>query len=254
MRFSLLSFLALLFAMKSLEAISPAVPQQSNATVPATDQSDAQVLVSANSIKGSTVLDSRGNDLGSVDRVAMSDDRQRVLLITSVGSLLNTESRPVAIPLESVQLRRGTETNDDETWLSVNVDSQSLEQLPRIETDGFLELSDANWLAKNALAYGAGADGVEVSQESGDSLVAKTFFMEDVIDSQVLGIGKTYVAIDGEQLQIQRRGEKGDEKVAFMVPLRSDSLSALQRVTPDAYPELKLQSIRRQIERQKANP
>ncbi len=230
---------------------------------------------------GANLVDLKHEVKGKVDEIVMSRDGAIAHAIVRVGAVLGVGGSQVAVPLQAIRAEQvevdqstAAETKESSSWLHVEAD---LPRAPKLETPAHLELTDAAWLQKNfaffrtklpsqwaAKISSAQADsmvgidmiiGGEVFGQGGESLS----YLDDLIlklngnpsapyavlgHGGLLGVGKEYVAVDLSKLQIAST----KDGLHITTALDSNGLAAQQRVTPDAYPELRLQSVRQRVD------
>lgn len=264
-----------------LSSFSPELLAQQQATPnearDTNEQASQQVLITDDHVSGATIVDRAGKEIGTVSQITMGKDGKRVHLLTKVGDTLGLGGSKVAIPFHALQLRPSDE-GEKSAWLTLDLTAEELKHVPKIETDQALELSDAGWLKQNADSFKVDYTPSEVDADQ------KAVFVDDLIGEEIdgntaeeiaelkaivfglgdstakfavlsyggtLGLAKDYVAIAFSEVAIVVEQDDGEEEVRMSIPYDQEQLKQLQEVSPDGYPELRLQSVRKRIEQSK---
>ncbi|MEO8269842.1 MAG: hypothetical protein ABI557_08980 [Aureliella sp.] len=289
MKFCSLSLIALIgmgvsaWSVALIGAQEPARPSHETVVADETKlDNSVAVLVSSNHLVGANLVDQKLEVKGRIADLAISRDGALAHAIVHVGGLLGVGGTHVAVPLQAIHAEQANDgqsadeqVNENSSWLRVDAD---LSRAPKLETPEHLELSDAAWLDKNFAFFGTKlpspwAEGITAAQA--DSMLA----VDDLIDIEVLGkggeslayldaiilkldgypavayavlghggvlgVGKEYVAISFSKLQVSTI----DGVVHIVTALDATGLAEQQSVTPDAYPELRLQSVRKRVDK-----
>lgn len=237
----------------------------------------SDVLISSNHLVGANIVDRQHKTLGKIDELVISRDGRWAHAVVKIGSLLGVGGSAVAIPLPVIRTENASENDSSQkntSWLIVDADVQ---RAPQLETGERLELTDAGWLQSNLDYFGVERSAATANQLS-EAQAANTIAVDKLINSEVfgssgeslayldalilrlhgqpsvpfailgyggvLGVGKDFVAIDFSKLQLQ---PAGNGKYRLVVALDPSQLAAQQKVTPEAYPELRLQSVLQRV-------
>ncbi len=240
-------------------------------------------LVSAKHLAGATIVDRAGTDMGDVSVIYLTVDGKLVHLTMELGSVLGLGGSAIAIPLSAVGLRDTDDSASTEAWLSLELTKEVIEKAPPLEARNQLELRDEAWVAQNAKFFNVQQTAVSESSAEASLTIPAADLLDHTVLGQgdtatiahvedlllglgngqegelpvryailgyggTLGIGTKYVAIPFNEVKITMLSES---ELKVEVPYNSKSLAEQQLVTPDDYPELKLNSVRRRIERQR---
>lgn len=232
-------------------------------------QAAAATLMSSNKIIGATIYDGKENSLGDINTLVLDKEGNVHFAIVGVGGLVGIGESEVAVPFKAIRCQCTTE--GDETWCRpmMSMSADQLEQAPKLKAKNYAELRDKNWLATNAKFYSQEApkttmsdDAVclntvtdaEITGQGGSELGHLDAVVLDLNEGKAryavvgyggaVGVGETYVAVPYEKLTFKKDGEE------YLVSMNgtASSIKSAPKVTPGEYPELKLASVRKQID------
>lgn len=107
-------------------------------------------VLGAGTLKGDSVRNSAGEDLGKVDELMIDVPTGRIAYaVVSFGGFLRMGNKLFAIPWNALKL------DEDEKCFILDVDRQTLETAPGFDKDNWPDMADTSWGEQVFTHYGA---------------------------------------------------------------------------------------------------
>jgi sporulation protein YlmC with PRC-barrel domain len=107
-------------------------------------------VLSASTLKGDSVRNSAGEDLGKIDQIMIDIPTGQVAYaVLSFGGVLGIGDKLFAVPWSSLTV------DEDEQCFILDVDKQTLETAPGFDKDNWPDMADAAWGESIYTHYGA---------------------------------------------------------------------------------------------------
>ncbi len=110
---------------------------------------DVRYVMSCSTLKGNSVVNTAGEDLGSIEDIMIHVDSGRVAYaVLSFGGFLGMGDKLFAIPWEALTL------DEDNHRFVLNVDKEKLKRAPGFDKDHWPDMADPTWSKKIYGYYG----------------------------------------------------------------------------------------------------
>lgn len=218
-------------------------------------------IYKATDVLDMNVVDSEGNTLGDVDDLVMGHDGGVRYVVVGRGGVAGVGEDEIAIPVGKLNFGK----DDDGDWrLLLPMNREQLARAPKLTSDTYTELGQANWIQSNAEFFGAQdqAGDVDHPEIYRASKILKTRIVgtqadaadmgrvEDLIlgkdwklaylilgSGGVLNVGSDFIAVPLEAITFRYTGGE-DNRVFVSVKATADQLNQAPHVRRDDYGSL----------------
>ena len=224
----------------------------------------SQMLMPTSKLLGTNVKDSDGEVCGEISSFVFDNSGQVHYVILGVGGVAGVGESLVALPWSAFQCKCTMADGKMTCHPTVSMPTKQLSSAPLLKGKDYVELTDANWAAKNASFFRVDKP---TSPISASTMVCTSKVIDTTVKSgaesvgdldelvvqngsgqikfAVVGfgglanVGKTYVALPFKSLKFASK----EDKTAVNVTETPTQVQAATKVTPNEYPELNLKSV-----------
>ena len=228
-------------------------------------ESHQKMLMPSSKLIGLSVKDGDGENCGNINAFALDREGKIHYVLIGLGGLAGVGETEIAVPWTAFQCICTMEGEKLICNPKVRLTSKQLKTAPQLKAQSYLELTDADWSAKNATFFQASKP---VSPIAKNNLIISSKIIDGKVHGSeketvgqldelmirngtgdveflvlgrggVAGIGESYVAVAFPMLQILGEGKD----ISLQYRGNVASLENATKVTPSEYPELRLRSV-----------
>jgi sporulation protein YlmC with PRC-barrel domain len=142
-----ISYCFLIFALSIVFAVSVMAAEPLKTTAGQMGDQSLQGPQRASEIKGMSVKNPQGENLGKIDDLVIADDGTVKYVILSHGGLLGIGDKLIPIPWKALKPK------EDKKYLTVNITKETLEKAPNFDPKEWPAFAEPEWQKKVQIYY-----------------------------------------------------------------------------------------------------